>query len=163
MNNTHSTIVQKIIHYAKEIFIFLLIVILLSNILSYYRSTSLNKGQFPLDNIDLHDKPILIHFWSTWCPTCKIEAPNIQTISNYYNVVTIAVQSGDNKKVEKYLQNHQLSFKVIIDEKSHYARKFNISVFPTTLIYDKKGNLIFSEVGYTSTVGLYLRLYWASL
>ncbi len=38
------------------------------------------------------------------------------------------------------------------------ADKFNIEIFPTTLIYDSDGILRFSEVGYTTTVGLKTRL-----
>jgi len=52
---------------------------------------------------------------------------------------------------------------VINDKNAFYANKYNIKVYPTTLIYDKNKNLIFSEVGYTSTFGLKIRLWWAGL
>ena len=137
--------------------------VLIANILSFYKSMDLNKKKFDIKNISLNDKPILVHYWATWCPTCKVEASNIQTISQTYNIITIAVQSGSDAKVKKYLDDNNLDFKVINDTDGFYSKKFNIKVFPTTLIYDKNKNLLFSEVGYTSTVGLRLRMWWASL
>jgi len=151
---------SKIKHYAKEIFKFLIVLTILANIVSYYKSSDLNKDKLPIDNISLNNKPILIHFWATWCPICEIEAPNIEAVSKYFEVLTIAVNS---KNIKEYLKENNLSFKVIDDKDSFYANKFNISVYPTTLIYDKDKNLIFSEVGYTSTFGLWIRLWWACL
>ena len=154
---------SKFKNYIKEILSFFVVMIIISNVISLYKSTDINKIKFDIDNILLHNKPILVHFWATWCPTCKLEASNIQAVSQNYNIITIAVQSGDDNKIKKYLQENNLDFKVINDKNAFYANKYNIKVYPTTLIYDKNKNLIFSEVGYTSTFGLKIRLWWAGL
>lgn len=158
---------KKIKKYIKEILIFVVFVGVLTNGLSYYNARDLNKDKLSISSFKLLDginynipknKPILIHFWATWCPTCKLEAPNIQKISKDYEVITIAVQSGTKKDIQNYLKKHKFSFKVVNDANSFYAQKFNIQTFPTTLIYDKDKNLKFSEVGYTTTAGLYARM-----
>ena len=154
---------NKLKHYIKEILSFIVMLFIISNIVSYYKSSNINKSKFDIENISLTNKPILVYFWATWCPICKVESPNIQTLSKDYQVVTIAVNSGDDKKISNYLNENNFDFKVINDKNSSYANKFNIEVFPTTLIYDNDKNLIFSEVGYTSTFGLKLRLWWAGL
>ncbi len=154
---------SKIKHYFKEIISFIVMLTILLNAVSYYKSMDLNKINFDIENISLNNKPILVHFWATWCPVCDVEAQNIQAISKSYNVLTIAVNSGNDDKINKYLAKNNLDFKVINDQNGFYSNKFNIKVFPTTLIYDKDKNLIFSEVGYTSTLGLQLRMWWASL
>jgi len=154
---------RNIKDYIKEIIKSILIITVVLNAYSYYRSQNLNTEKLSLQNISLNEKPIMIHFWSTWCPVCKIEAPNIQRVSKDYNVLTIASHSGTDKEIQEYLQEHNVNFKFINDFDNSYAEQFNITVFPTTLIYDKDKNLIFSEVGYTSTFGLYLRMWWASL
>lgn len=154
---------NKLKYYIKEILSFIVMLFIISNVVSYYKSSNINKSKFDIENISLTNKPILVYFWATWCPICKVESPNIQTLSKDYQVVTIAVNSGDDKKISNYLNENNFDFKVINDKNSSYANKFNIEVFPTTLIYDKDKNLIFSEVGYTSTFGLKLRLWWAGL
>ncbi len=154
---------KKIKYYLREILSTFIIIIIFANIVSFYRSLDLYKDTFPLDNISFNDKPLMIHFWATWCPICKVEAPNIQKISKEYNVVTIASQSGTDKDIKKYMKQNNINFTFVNDYDNNYAKKFNITVFPTTLIYDKDKNLVFSEIGYTSTIGLYLRMWWASL
>lgn len=161
---------NKIIKYIKEILIFFILMTIFANILSLYRSNNLNKEALNISSVSLlHDslytlpknEPILIHFWATWCPTCKAEAPNIETISENYNVLTIALKSGSDTEIEEYLKSRGLNFKVVNDIDGAITEKFGVSIFPTTIIYDKNGEVFFSDVGYTSTFGLWLRMWWA--
>lgn len=158
---------NKIKKYFKELIIFIITLTLVMNIISYYNSLDLNKDELTINNFKLlddsnyivpQDKPLLIHFWATWCPTCKFEAPNIEKISQDYEVITIAVQSGTNEEVKKYLDEHKLTFKVVNDGDGIFAQKFNIKAYPSTFIYDENKNLRFTEVGYTTTFGLYFRM-----
>lgn len=163
---------KKIKHYLKEIIIFIVFITIVANGISLYKSSDLNKKPLNITNITLLDgtkynlsstKPTLIHFWATWCPTCKLEASNIQTMSQNYEVVTIAVKSGSNEDINRWLKENDYDFNVVNDESAFISSNFNITVFPTTFIYDKDKNLVFSDVGYTSTWGLMLRMWWASL
>ncbi|MDZ7819641.1 MAG: redoxin domain-containing protein [Aliarcobacter sp.] len=158
---------DKIKKYLKEGLIFIVMLTIAMNAISYYNSLDLNKDKLDIQSFKLldnstytvqNDKPIIIHFWATWCPTCKLEASNIEKISKEYEVITIAVQSETKEEIEKYLEENKLSFKVVNDEYGEFSQKFNIKAFPTTFIYDKDKNLKFSEVGYTTTAGLYSRM-----
>lgn len=162
---------DKVKKYIKETLKFVVMLAIILNVVSYYKSMDLNKEElndqtFTLLNNTTYnvpkDKPVLVHFWATWCPTCAIEAGNIERISKDYEVITIATQSGTKEEIQKYLDEHKLSFKVVDDQDGLYSRRFNISAFPTTLIYNKNKNLKFSEVGYTSTFGLYARMWWSN-
>jgi thiol-disulfide isomerase/thioredoxin len=158
---------DKIKKYLKEGIVVIVLLTIAMNGISYYKSLDLNKARLDIDTFTLlddkiysvkKDKPILVHFWATWCSICKIEAPNIEKISKEYEVITIAIQSGSDDEIQSYLDEHKLKFKVVNDEDGFFAQKFNIKVFPTTLIYDKNKDLKFSEVGYTTTAGLYSRM-----
>ncbi len=162
----------KIKHYIKEILLFALIMGIFANVISLYKAQDLNKSTLSLQTQKLIDassytvpsnKPLMLHFWATWCPVCKAEADNIQRISHYYNVITVAVNSGTDYEIQKYLNERGLTFKVINDKEGTLAKKFNVTVFPTTFIYTRDKKLIFSEVGYTSSFGLWIRMLWASL
>lgn len=153
----------KIKRYAKEVLLFIVTITIAANILSLYKSQSLNKQPLALEYEFKKEKPILIHFWATWCPTCKVEASNIEKISKDFEVLTIAINSGSNKEIKEYMDENGYTFRFINDADSKLAKEFNIQAYPTTLIYDKDKNLVFSEVGYTTTFGLYIRLWWAGL
>ena len=149
-------------------------IFIIANAISFFRAPALEEKTLPeistlLSNQELYStadskgKPVLLHFWATWCPTCKLEAANIQSLSQDYEVLTIAVKSGTDKEINIYLKEHELDFKVINDAKGILASQFSVPAFPTTFIYDKEHQLSFTEVGYTSTWGLYLRMWWSSL
>ncbi len=159
----------KIKKYLKESIKFIIVLAIVLNVISYFKSQNLNKDDLIytsyklLDNTEYNipkDKPVLVHFWATWCPICELEASNIEKISKDYEVITIATQSGSTEEIQNYLKKHNLNFKVVNDEDGFYSRTFNIKAFPTTLIYDENRTLKFSEVGYTSTLGLYARMWW---
>jgi len=163
---------EKIKHYIKETLLLLLVMTVVANVMSLYRSQSLNDAPLPrtefklIDNSIYHvdtTKPLLIHFWATWCPTCKLEASNINLLAKHFQVITIAVKSGSDYELYNYLKEHNYDFMVVNDKDASLSQLFQIAGYPTTFIYDKHGKLRFSEVGYTSTLGLYLRLLWAEL
>ncbi len=163
---------KKILSFIKEIILFVFILTIAANLLSLYKSTDLNPAYIDLNATRLIDdsqyvsnvnKPVLIHIWASWCPICKLEAQNINKLSQYYEVVTIAVNSGSNNDIKDYMLDNQLNYKVINDSSGLLAKKLNIAAYPTTFIYDKQRKIVFSEVGYTSTVGLFLRMFWSSI
>ena len=151
----------------KEIAVGAVIVFILSNIISYLKKPDLDSNHLPVIEVTLLDgssykhegnKPLVIHFWATWCKVCKLEAQNIESLSKEYDVLTIAVNSGTNEEVEAYMKERGLTFKVFNDKEGAWTKKFKVEMFPTTFIYDGKGELKFTEVGYTTTAGLLARL-----
>jgi len=151
---------EKIKHYIKEIAIFIVVMSIFANLISLYKSQELNKeplNSYILSRLhyDLNDV-LIIHFWATWCPTCKVESANIERLSKDFNVITIAVNSSD-EDIKNYMEKNHLTFKVINDENGEFSKEFNINAYPTTFIYDKHKRLVFSDVGYSTTLSLYLK------
>lgn len=154
--------VKKIL---KEVVIFAVMLFVISNVISYLRSPSLDSDKLPSIDVRLIDgtsfdsekmagKPLVVHFWATWCPTCKAEASNIESISKEYEVLTVAVKSGTDDKLQGYMEENGYHFPVLNDHHGQWAGQFKVEAYPTTFIYNSKGELKFTEVGYTTTLGL---------
>lgn len=109
------------------------------------------------------DRPLLVHFWATWCPVCKLEQSNIDSISKDKNLITVAMQSGNNDEIAQFMQKEKLAFKVINDESGILSRIYKIKGVPVSFIINKDNKIEFVEVGYTTELGLRLRLWWAGL
>ena len=109
------------------------------------------------------NRPILVHFWASWCPVCKLEQSNIQNISHDYPVITIAMQSGNDEEVKQFMKEEGLTFKVINDELGIISQRYNIRGVPVSFVVDKDNKIDFIEVGYTTELGLKIRMWWAGL
>ena len=152
-----------------EVLFFFVLMFILSNIINYLRQpekTALDLSQIEVTLLDgsmfkyEEGKPLVVYFWATWCPICKLEASNIESVSQAHNVLSIAVNSGDKEKIKKYIKKYNITLPVINDHDSQWAKRFNVEVFPSIFIYDSQGVLQFIEVGYTTTAGLEARLKW---
>ena len=108
-------------------------------------------------------RPVLLHFWATWCAVCSTEQPNITALGQRLPVLTVASQSGDAAAVGAYARQHGITATVVPDPTGALAQRFGVAAFPTTFILDAAGNIRYAEVGYTSELGLRLRMFFAGL
>jgi len=106
-------------------------------------------------------EPILVHFWATWCPVCKLENSNINSIAKDYPVITIAYVPESEKEVKEFVRDERLSMPVIVDLMGEWGKLYGIRGVPVSFILDPDGNIQFTEFGYTTEMGLRLRLWWA--
>src|SRR5262245_439009 len=69
-------------------------------------------------------KPVLVHFWATWCGSCRHEMPQLQEISRARpaDVVVLGINFGERKKVvTAYAKEQGLAFPVLLDSRGKAA------------------------------------------
>ncbi len=136
-----------------------------------WQSLGVIKGQAPIildqslegNEIDLRQyqsKPVVIYFWAEWCPICKYETPVINELAKNYQVISVATFAENKQDIMQYLKDESIDMPVIYDENNKWARLYNVNAVPTSFIIDAKGNVRFVEKGFTSSIGLRLRLWW---
>lgn len=109
-------------------------------------------------------KPVMLHFWASWCPICEVEQGSVTKIAEDWPVITVAFQSGDTETVRRYMEREQIeSWPTIIDDAGELGALYGVKGVPTTYIIDAEGNIRFSEVGFTSGWGMRLRLWLTDL
>jgi len=109
----------------------------------------------------VRDRPVLVYFWATWCPVCRLEQGSIESLAEDHRVIAMAMQSGDSNEVANYMRKHGLRVPVINDPIGAYAAEWGVRATPTSFIVDRTGQIRFREVGYTTEIGLRMRLWWA--
>ncbi len=105
-------------------------------------------------------KPLLIHFWASWCPVCELEHSSVQSLADDYNVVTIASWSGGADEVASYLDQQGVNMPVIVDEDGELARLYGVKAVPASFFVDAGQQVRMVERGYTTETGMRLRLWW---
>lgn len=117
----------------------------------------------PLALSDYRGRTVLVHFWATWCPVCRLEQGAIEAVARDWPVLTVAMQSGDARAVGAYLRARGLHQPVLVDETGALAARFGVGAVPASFIVDPAGRIRFRHRGYTTPWGLRARLWAARL
>jgi peroxiredoxin len=109
-------------------------------------------------------QPVLVHFWATWCPICRTEQGSINAIArDHSNLITVAMQSGGQTEVARHLAEQGLHFAVLNDADGRLSAAWGVHAVPATFIVAPDGQIRFIEVGYTTELGLRIRLWLAGI
>ena len=71
------------------------------------------------------------------------------------------MQSGNPDEVARYFREQQLSFPVLNDADGRISAAWGVHAVPASFIIDRDGEIRFVEIGYTTGIGLRLRLWLA--
>ncbi|WP_240985377.1 redoxin domain-containing protein [Acididesulfobacillus acetoxydans] len=97
----------------------------------------------------LRGKPVLLNFWATWCPPCRMEMPDIQKIfKENYPVQIVGVNLKEEPMtVEGFLSRNGYTYPVGFDLKGKIASLYNVSGIPTSYAIDAKGIIRHVQTG----------------
>ncbi|WP_250459924.1 protein disulfide oxidoreductase [Microbulbifer litoralis] len=149
---------------------FVLLAALLLGAVGYYQQRDIPREQAPpLAGSTLQGRavdlqrmtaggPVLIYFWATWCPYCRVVSPAISDLGRDHQVISVAMQSGSDPELRAYLQRHGLAWPTLNDASGALSRRWGVRVTPTIVIVDSRGEVRWVTSGTTSKWGLQLRL-----
>jgi len=100
---------------------------------------------------DFRGKIVFINFWTTWCPTCRIEMPSMERLHQKFKdgdfaMVTINLQEPASR-VKEFFKEFKLTFTALLDADGEVGSMFGINQIPTTYILDKQGRIIGKALG----------------
>jgi thiol-disulfide isomerase/thioredoxin len=101
-------------------------------------------GGGTLDLASLKGKNVvLLDFWATWCPPCRMSMPIVDRVAKQYadkGVVAYAVNlREDAQTVERYLKDNPLEAKVPMDKDGKVAARYGIEGIPFIVVIDREG------------------------
>ena len=94
---------------------------------------------------------IILNFFGTWCPPCRMEMPDFNEIAkehrNDVKIIAINVVGENVSKVKEFADSYKLVFPVIIDDGKLASLYGPIRAIPVTVIIDKNFNIVKRYVG----------------
>jgi len=108
-------------------------------------------ANFVLPGIDgrKHDlvqtgKPTVIHFWTSWCGSCKVEFPMLQKMYQRYKddvqfqMVNLTIEDHP-EEVKRFIRKENYQFPVLFDFSGEVGEVYQIVSIPTTYFVDQEG------------------------
>ena len=129
--------------------------------LSEFNGKLMNDTVFTIS--EFSGKPVLLYFWATWCPICNLENDSIESISHDYPVISIVSWSEGKAEVKAYMLENRLTYPVMLDNGGELAQTFGLKGVPASFILSPSGEIKFVESGYSTELGLRLRLWLSTL
>jgi thiol-disulfide isomerase/thioredoxin len=100
---------------------------------------------------EMAGKVVVLNFWFINCPPCRQEMPHLNEVVEKYkydkDVVFIAVARDSKYELQEFLKTSPFKYNIINDG-SWIADKYSIRGYPTHVVLDKQGKVLFHTSGY---------------
>ena len=94
---------------------------------------------------DLRGQVVLVNIWATWCPPCRNEMPDLDSIYRRFKkdgLVVLAITDENADKARQFVDEHGLSYPILLDSDKNVHRQYTIEGLPRSFVYDRDGKLV---------------------
>lgn len=103
-------------------------------------------GGQPVNLSSYTGKPVILFFWTTWCPYCRQELKKLNQQCSQIakeGIIILGVNVNEPAyKVQRFFKDYQLNLKILLDKDGSLADKYNLLGVPTYIFLDKNGKVI---------------------
>jgi cytochrome c-type biogenesis protein len=99
-------------------------------------------------------KVIILDFWATWCPPCRMEIPHFVELYDKYKdkgleIIGVTLDRNGEEIVPPFVEKHNINYVILLGDKQTAGLYGGINAIPTTFVIDREGNIIKKYIGYT--------------
>ena len=99
---------------------------------------------------------VLLNVWATWCGPCRFEIPELDKLHTQYagrgfKVVGVSIDEGGAADVKPFVDRQKIGYPIALDPEGKLATILNTTVIPTSVLIDRKGNVVWKHFGIVST------------
>ena len=127
-------------------------VILLAGLVA--QAQDANTPQFSLRDINgrtvrlsnYHGKVVLINFWATWCPPCRVEIPDLMRLQREHGeqglqIIGITYPPERKARVRAFARKLKVNYPIILGTRELKARFSSDETLPLTVVINRDGKV----------------------
>jgi len=100
---------------------------------------------------DYRGKPVIINFWTTWCPPCREELPSMNRAWHTIReegVVMLAINMGeDEDTIFIFSADYPTDFPILMDQSGEVIEQWPVKGLPTTYVVAPDGRIAYRAIG----------------
>jgi len=98
---------------------------------------------------DYQGKPVILHFWATWCPYCKKLQPKLVELTQKYKkteieIVAISFNEDEGVNPQDSIVKRGYQFVTAVNG-DKVAQQYGVKGTPTTFFINRDGKVIFKS------------------
>lgn len=103
----------------------------------------------PISLSDYQGKPVILHFWATWCPYCKKLQPKLVELEKKYQssgikIVSISFNEDDDAAPQDEIIKRGYNFITAVKGEP-VVHKYGVRGTPTTFFINRQGKAVYKS------------------
>jgi peroxiredoxin len=101
---------------------------------------------------DFRGKAVLLNFWATWCPPCKVEMPWFEDLQKQYGkdglvVLGVAMDDSEPATIAKFASELGVNYQVLLGTDKVSDDYGDVQYLPTTFYIGRDGAIVDKMTG----------------
>jgi peroxiredoxin len=99
-----------------------------------------------VSSASLRGQVVLVNFWATWCPPCRVEMPGFQRIyeakrAQGFTILGIATDAAGSRPVFDFLRERRITYPIAMATGSVVRDFGGGTLLPTSFLIDRQGRI----------------------
>ena len=109
---------------------------------------TLDGGELGLEQFA--GKPVIVNFWTTWCPECKDEMPALESFHRRYGdrIALLGVNMRETPGlVRPFVERYGVTYPILLDRFERVSKAYRVTGVPETWLIDADGIAVARHIG----------------